>query len=486
MVSQVKSIRIQLDVRSSVRQVSENGRDFLVAPVTILVEGVRQGATSPAPELVLASEFGGTPSEWNGKPLLLNHPIRDGEYVTVSTGTGNNRDVNQSNIQSILQNDVIGEVRNARLDGDRLRAEAWFDLARTAANEEAAAVVNAIRDGDPVEISAGYFASFEARPGYNRGKHYAGVQRDIVPDHLAILPLGSTGACSWQDGCGIRAQEARMPEQRLSAQCEKCVRTAREAEPTTETPVAPAIPLSTEQLATSLTAALGDGRTITTVFPDRVVYSVTTEKDGLYWRNYTVADSGVITLIGEPQEVIALADPTPAEDTKPAPEEGTEKEQRMADIKQKVDALVANKAVQWGESDRSWLETLTDEQLDKMVPVEAEPEPKINAEPEPEPEPVTLEGYLSSAPPEIQAVLNESISMRNAKKGELVAQLVANERCRISKERLEEKDIAELEDLVALAGQDIVRHRPAPNDNKPAAFPVMPAIDWGRNGQKSA
>lgn len=34
------------------------------------------------------------------------------------------------------------------------------------------------------------------------------IARNLNPDHLALLP-GGTGACSWEDGCGVRANERK-------------------------------------------------------------------------------------------------------------------------------------------------------------------------------------------------------------------------------------------------------------------------------------
>ena len=55
-------------------------------------------------------------------------------------------------------------------------------------------------------------------------------------------------------------------------------------------------------------------------------------------------------------------------------------------IKAKADKLIANKATTWAEADREFLEGLTEDQLDKMVPVqsaEAAEAPKTQSESKP-------------------------------------------------------------------------------------------------------
>jgi hypothetical protein len=70
-------------------------------------------------------------------------------------------------------------------------------------------MVTRFEAGDVVDVSTAYFCDFQAEAGVFNNVSYAGVQRNLRPDHLAIL-LDQTGACSIADGCGaprVNAQE---------------------------------------------------------------------------------------------------------------------------------------------------------------------------------------------------------------------------------------------------------------------------------------
>jgi hypothetical protein len=54
------------------------------------------------------------------------------------------------------------------------------------------------------EVSAGIFADEEYSPGKWNGEDFVGISKNVKPDHLALVSEGQ-GACSWSDGCGIRA-----------------------------------------------------------------------------------------------------------------------------------------------------------------------------------------------------------------------------------------------------------------------------------------
>ncbi|MBO8687564.1 DUF2213 domain-containing protein, partial [Staphylococcus aureus] len=59
-----------------------------------------------------------------------------------------------------------------------------------------------LEDGGTVEVSTGTFVSTDRSTGTYDGKSYTGEWHNMMPDHLAILPPGHTGACSIADGCG--------------------------------------------------------------------------------------------------------------------------------------------------------------------------------------------------------------------------------------------------------------------------------------------
>ena len=58
-----------------------------------------------------------------------------------------------------------------------------------------------------MEVSTGLFSDDESIQGQWNDKKYIGIVRNHKPDHLALLP-GGVGACSANDGCGIRINSA--------------------------------------------------------------------------------------------------------------------------------------------------------------------------------------------------------------------------------------------------------------------------------------
>jgi len=54
-----------------------------------------------------------------------------------------------------------------------------------------------------IEVSVGVFSDEEVEQGEWNGEQYMAIAKGLRPDHLAILP-DMIGACSIEDGCGIR------------------------------------------------------------------------------------------------------------------------------------------------------------------------------------------------------------------------------------------------------------------------------------------
>lgn len=174
------------------------GVNHLVAPITPLVQGVLTASNVGVPELALASEFGKNLPMWNGRPITLGHPVRRGEAISAGD-------------PAVMDTQVIGMFFNASLDGDRIRGEMWINLDLVdRIGERAKIQVDRILAGDEqIEVSSGFFSELDPIPGiYGEHEDYVGVQRNHMPDHIALLDPGDIGACSWQDGCGVRANIA--------------------------------------------------------------------------------------------------------------------------------------------------------------------------------------------------------------------------------------------------------------------------------------
>jgi hypothetical protein len=160
----------------------ENG--LLKAPVVMMVEGVHHGSFGPIywPAHVLQQSA----RKWNGVPVTIDHPKDfDGNPVPV-----------QSDPTAI-----IGTVQRARFDSGRKAMKAEIQVP---ANHPRRSEIEQIR-----EVSVGVFSDETYTPGSFNGEDYIACAIRQDPDHLALLPEVK-GACSWEDGCGIRAYESNQ------------------------------------------------------------------------------------------------------------------------------------------------------------------------------------------------------------------------------------------------------------------------------------
>lgn len=188
-VSGLINVKSRVKTSSSrVRREVLNGREHIVVPTRLMVSGVLNGSKGPLyyPREEISRDEGA----WNGMPLVVYHPNRNGQNVSA-------RD------PEILNTQGVGYVFKASTQNRKgaLDAEAWFDIEKTRQVDKR--ILDNIEQGKPIEVSTGLFTTNEpAKKGstYN-GKSYDYIARDYRPDHLAILP-DQIGACSLDDGCG--------------------------------------------------------------------------------------------------------------------------------------------------------------------------------------------------------------------------------------------------------------------------------------------
>lgn len=169
----------------SLRTETMDGREYLVAPVIAVREQVLNGI------LTLADELTAVIDAWNGVPIVLYHPL-DKLGDAISAGS-----------PDVWRKQGIGRLYNVKWVDNGLHGEMWLDVAKCIElGGEAADILDRIRNGKVVEVSTGYMANIDDLSGSVDGQDFNGVARDIVPDHLAVLP-SQVGACSVRDGCGV-------------------------------------------------------------------------------------------------------------------------------------------------------------------------------------------------------------------------------------------------------------------------------------------
>ena len=184
-----KNLTIRANINGDLRTAEFNGQKHIVVPVTALVQGVLQGLTAKNAELALASEFGKCPAGWNGRPVMVNHPVVNKQLVS-------------ANSAEVLESFCIGQLFNTSVKDNKLITEAWINIDKAnSQGSEGQQIVDMLGAGQMIEVSTGLFCENKPVKGTYNGKSFDGQWSNIVPDHLALLP-NQVGACSIEDGCG--------------------------------------------------------------------------------------------------------------------------------------------------------------------------------------------------------------------------------------------------------------------------------------------
>ncbi len=198
--------RFRLELESNqIRREEFQGREHLVIP-TIAVQEMILPNTN---ELLPGDEIEASVQFWNGVPVAIGHPQRNGQPVSAGS-------------REVQEVEVVGQLFDTFFHAPtrQLRGELWIDLELAGDIERGTEVVErfemAEESGKPVEVSTSYFARIEASTGEIDGVRFEGIQREIRPDHIAIL-LDDVGACSVDDGCGAPRLNDQKANVRSSA-----------------------------------------------------------------------------------------------------------------------------------------------------------------------------------------------------------------------------------------------------------------------------
>ena len=167
------------------------GKDFYKLPAVMMVEGAYtpyvEDLDTKTTLLFTGTELQKSVFSWNGRPVSINHP--DNQETC--------------NCPENYQKQWIGFVFNTRYDSysKALKADVWVEL------ERGESIVSMAKGGEELDISIGAYGDIVPVSGQtDKGIEYSHKMENITGDHLAVLP-GGVGACSWQDGCGIRANK---------------------------------------------------------------------------------------------------------------------------------------------------------------------------------------------------------------------------------------------------------------------------------------
>ena len=434
---------------AEVREETMDDVVYLVAPVVAVRAGVLNGALLTVDELHKV-----LPAEWDDIPIPIGHPMRGEENIPAT------------DIETIEAN-VCGRFYKARYVDDKLKGELWIDIAKALSlGGDATRAVEALRAGEPVEVSTGYFCDLEERSGSLNGEPYSAVQRDLRPDHIALL-LGAIGACSWADGCGaprVNEQGAEMLQTLLRKD-----ESYREREE--------------DVLAAIREKFVADDDSwayVADLYEDSAVYALgsTDEPEQHFQVGYTAGDDG-ITFTGDPvaveREITYTVLQAQAEEHEMAKQATNQCEggiiariKRILGVndmsREEQEATLKARGVE-----DSVIEGTTDEQLAWMVEHTEDAPPAAPSEPVDD-EDTDESGDTEDTgdtPGDTAPAVNENTEIGGVKLGEiakfiterkadtatekagLVASLVANERCTVSQGALEAMDVSGLKELVA-------------------------------------
>lgn len=165
------------------------GKRYIVAPVTMILEGVFAGNQGPL--FYDSKEISRSVASWNHKPITVGHPTVAGQYVSGC-------------MPETIDQFSVGMVLNTKWNDSRKRlvAEAWFEETRLDVVPGGSKIKDHLSKQEPMEISTGLFVDNEVSSGNFKGREYAGRAKNFRPDHLAVIVSG-VGACSLKDGAGL-------------------------------------------------------------------------------------------------------------------------------------------------------------------------------------------------------------------------------------------------------------------------------------------
>jgi len=180
-----------------IRRETMDGKQYMVVPVTALMEGVIHAVNAPHPEFVPLTTLQKAAASFNGRPVMLGHPVKNGRQCS-------------ANDPEILNQSSLGIIFNSRVEGIKLLMDTWLEEERV--KKLAPGMYDRLLAEKLEEVSVGAYVQTGDQAGEHFGKQYKAPWLGMVGDHLAYLPNGR-GACSIEMGCGAhRAAAMRMCE----------------------------------------------------------------------------------------------------------------------------------------------------------------------------------------------------------------------------------------------------------------------------------
>jgi hypothetical protein len=427
------------------------GVNYAVYPSVILVEGVHHGAIG-APTMYPTDVLEASAPHWNNIPVTINHP-QDQEGVYVSAGS-----------PEVLSAWAVGKLLNSRFEDGKLKAEVMIDLKKAAAKHST--LINSLDRSVEMELSTGLFGEEVMEPGLWNNEAYETRLTAIQPDHLALLP-DATGACSWADGCGVRAN--------MKVNAGPAVNQSKEDYHPDKANV-----LSHDATHQQLWSyvnfhdqkrdiANGPFRYnyIVEVYDNYFIYEEESQDGVKHWRqSYSINADDKVVVTDDKTQVQKRVEYVPINPN-------ANEENKMAKEKKccadRVAALIANEATPYTAEDSEMLTALTEAQMEKLeapYKANADADPKkddptdkgvvvnVGAEETPEQK---WEAFMTSAPAEFRAVINAGTRALDAKRTEAITKIKANALNTLTDDELKAMPDVVLEKLALVAAPEVKR-----------------------------
>ena len=432
------------------------GVNYAVYPSVILVEGVHHGAIG-APTMYTTEVLADSAPMWNNIPVTVHHP-QDQEGAYVSAGS-----------PEVLAAWAVGKLLNARHEEGKLKADVMIDLKKATAKHPT--LINDLDRGVEMHVSTGLYGEEVVEEGMWNNEAYASRLTAIQPDHLALLP-GAEGACSWADGCGIRAnkENAAMKVNAGPAVGQK----KEDYRPTVNT-------ASHDDIYRQLRVFIGGMDSersidngpykfhyIQEVFDNYFIYEEDSQDGSKYWRqSYSINAEDSVVVADDKTQVQKRVEYVPINPN--VNEENTMAKEKKC-CGDRVAALIANEATPFTAEDSEMLSALTEPQFEKLEApykanekadptdkdkVDAAPD-KTNAAPaDQETDEQKWEAFMNAAPAEFRAVINAGTRALDAKRADLMGKIKANAKNTFTDDELKAMPDVVLEKLATVAAPEV-------------------------------
>lgn len=399
---------------TAVKEKTLQGRKYLVAPVSMIVEGVFSGSAGPI--LYESSDMIRSVAAWNARPITIGHPeLPDGTKASACT-------------PEFLEKQAVGMVLNTKFNKrtKKLQAEAWFDLERLQAIDDGYLIHNALLEGKKLEVSTGLFVDAFVGNGSYNGKDYVAVAKDYKPDHLAII-LNGVGACSVADGAGLLVNKAAQSPKRKKKP--RLVANAKDLKETVEM-VEEAVKAAYDYMNPDGTYRYSEVEEISTNY---VIFELCTESEEAYYKQNYAEESGDVKLLGEMMPVTKKVTYAPLVANKKV---NMDRNELTAKLGESCSELVAN---------------MNDEQVSAISKLIAPAAPAVE---QPKSESVVVANSSSEfvekyAPEQFKNELKEALVANEKIRKDLIDKIIANANNQFTSEELGAMPTAQLNKLAS-------------------------------------